>query len=127
MSGVGRDVKVQVESFFDQYCFNVVRFVYGDCHIHEINCFCSFTELPCLSGECIHFVLEMIPFQCVLFVILMWAPYSDDVVDESSIEDHSLGMVWKEFFFMNSVIYGGVGWRWGGGGGGAHSSPVELF
>ena len=51
------------------------------------------------------------------------APYANDVVDESSIEDHSLGMVWKEFFFMYPVINSGIGrCPWG-----AHSSPVQLL
>ena len=94
-----------------------------DGHVHEVDGFGGLTEFPCEAGECIHCVLERIPFECVELWVFVGMPDTDDIIDKSSVVNDASGVMLEKFFFMDSIIDGGI-WRcrWR-----AHCVTIQLF
>ena len=58
-----------------------------------------------------------------MFLIWIWVPDANDIVNESSIENNALVMSLDKFLFMYTTIDGfiwGCGW-------GSHGGSIELF
>ena len=89
----------------------------------KLTVFEELTELPCEAPECVHCVLECVPFECFELWVFVGTPNTDDVVDKSSLVNDASGVMWEEVFFMDSIIHGGIWWC----GWHAHCSTILLF